>query len=95
MPLLYILITDYLVYKNRLRKLRPDTFLPVPLFRNPEIVPVGKLSFTEQQLAENIDALMSAITKAKPSAAKGQYYRSVSISSTMGPGVKLNTARFI
>lgn len=58
-------------------------------------VPVGKLSFTEQQLAENIDALMSAITKAKPSAAKGQYYRSVSISSTMGPGVKLNTARFI
>ena len=58
-------------------------------------VPVGKLSFTEQQLAENIDALMSAITKAKPSAAKGQYYRSVSISSTMGTGVKLNTARFI
>lgn len=58
-------------------------------------VPVGKLSFTEQQLAENIDALMTAITKAKPSAAKGQYYRSVSISSTMGPGVKLNTARFI
>jgi len=58
-------------------------------------VPVGKLSFTEQQLAENIDALMSAITKAKPSAAKGQYYRSVSISSTMGPGVKLSTARFI
>lgn len=58
-------------------------------------VPVGKLSFTEQQLTENIDALMSAITKAKPSAAKGQYYRSVSISSTMGPGVKLNTARFI
>ena len=58
-------------------------------------VPVGKLSFTEQQLTENIAALMSAITKAKPSAAKGQYYRSVSISSTMGPGVKLNTARFI
>lgn len=58
-------------------------------------VPVGKLSFTERQLTENIDALMSAITKAKPSAAKGQYYRSVSISSTMGPGVKLNTARFI
>ena len=58
-------------------------------------VPVGKLSFTDQQLVENIDALMAAITKAKPAAAKGQYYRSVAISSTMGPGVKLSTARFI
>ena len=56
-------------------------------------VPVGKASFTEEQLAENIDALMQAITKAKPAAAKGQYYKSVSISSTMGPGVRLNVVK--
>ena len=58
-------------------------------------VPVGKVSFSEEQLVQNIDALMDAITKAKPSAAKGQYYRSVSISSTMGPGVKLNTLKYL
>ena len=58
-------------------------------------VPVGKVSFSEEKLVQNIDALMSAITKAKPAAAKGQYYRSVSISSTMGPGVKLNTLKYI
>ena len=57
-------------------------------------VPVGKVSFSEEQLVQNIDALMDAITKAKPSAAKGQYYRSVSISSTMGPGVKLSTLKY-
>lgn len=57
-------------------------------------VPVGKVSFTEEQLVQNIDALMDAITKAKPAAAKGQYYKSVSISSTMGPGVKLSTLKY-
>ena len=57
-------------------------------------VPVGKVSFTEEQLTQNVDALMEAITKAKPSAAKGQYYRSVSLSSTMGPGVKINTIKY-
>ena len=57
-------------------------------------VPVGKVSFSEEQLVQNIDALMDALTKAKPSAAKGQYYRSVSIASTMGPGVKLSTAKY-
>lgn len=57
-------------------------------------VPVGKVSFTEEQLVQNVDALMEAITKAKPSAAKGQYYRSVSLSSTMGPGVKLSTVKY-
>ena len=55
--------------------------------------PVGKASFTEEQLADNFQALMGAINKAKPAAAKGQYLRSVTLTSTMGPGVKLNTAK--
>ncbi len=53
---------------------------------------IGKKSFTEEQLIENANALIQAIAKAKPAAAKGQYFRSVSISSTMSPGVKVNTA---
>ena len=57
-------------------------------------VPVGKASFTEEQLDENFQTLMDAIVKAKPSAAKGQYLKSVVIASTMGPGVKINTTRF-
>lgn len=55
--------------------------------------PVGKASFTEEQLADNFQALMGAINKAKPASAKGQYLRSVTITSTMGPGVKLNTGK--
>jgi len=55
--------------------------------------PVGKVSFTEEQLAENFDALIGAILKARPSALKGQYIRSVTLASTMGPGVKVNTAK--
>ena len=58
-------------------------------------VPIGKASFSEEQLTDNFNTLIEAITKAKPSAAKGQYYRSVTITSTMGPGVKLNTAKFL
>ncbi len=57
--------------------------------------PVGKASFTEEQLAENFDTLIGAIVKAKPAAAKGQYLRSITLTSTMGPGVKLNTAKFM
>lgn len=56
-------------------------------------VPVGKASFTEEQLAENFDTLMGAIVKAKPASAKGQYLRSVTLATTMGPGVKVNTAK--
>ena len=56
-------------------------------------VPVGKASFTEEQLADNFQALMGAIIKAKPAAAKGQYLRSVTVASTMGPGIKLNTGK--
>ena len=55
-------------------------------------VPIGKASFTEEQLADNFQTLIDAIIKAKPSAAKGQYFKSISISSTMGPGVKVSAA---
>ena len=58
-------------------------------------VPVGKASFTEQQLQENFKALMDAIVKAKPAALKGTYLRSVTLTSTMGPGVKLNAQKLI
>ena len=57
-------------------------------------VPVGKASFTEEQLADNFHTLMGAIVKAKPAAAKGQYLRSVTITSTMGPGIKISTAKY-
>ena len=53
-------------------------------------VPVGKASFTEEQLSDNFRALMDAIIKAKPAALKGQYLRSVTLAPTMGPGVKIN-----
>ncbi len=56
-------------------------------------VPVGKLSFTDEKLLENFNAIMDAIIKAKPSAVKGQYLRSVTLASTMGPGVKVNVAK--
>ena len=56
-------------------------------------VPVGKVSFGKEKLAENFHALMEAVVKAKPSAAKGQYLKSVVVTSTMGPGVKINPAR--
>ncbi len=56
-------------------------------------VPVGKASFSEEQLKENFEALMGAINKAKPASLKGQYLKSVSLSATMGPGVKLNTVK--
>ena len=57
-------------------------------------VPVGKVSFTDEALKENFNALMDAIVKARPSAVKGQYLRSITLTSTMGPGVKVNVARF-
>ena len=56
-------------------------------------VPVGKVSFTEEQLADNFQTIMGAIIKAKPASAKGQYLKSVTLASTMGPGVKVNTAK--
>ena len=55
--------------------------------------PIGKKSFGKEKLTENFNALMDAIVKAKPSAAKGQYIRSVAVASTMGPGVKINYNR--
>lgn len=56
--------------------------------------PIGKASFGAEKLEENLEALMGAIVKAKPSAAKGQYLKSCVVASTMGPGVKVNTAKY-
>lgn len=56
--------------------------------------PIGKKSFTAEQLTENLNALMGAIVRAKPAAAKGVYLRSVVLSSTMGPGIKVNSLKF-
>ena len=58
-------------------------------------VPIGKASFTEEQLADNFQTLIGAIMKAKPSTLKGQYLKSVTVAPTMGPGIKLNTAKFM
>ncbi len=55
--------------------------------------PIGKVSFGAEKLQENFDALIGAVVKAKPSAAKGQYLRSVVVASTMGPGIKVNQAK--
>ncbi len=56
-------------------------------------VPIGKASFTEEQLADNFQTLMDAINKAKPAAVKGQFLKSVTIAPTMGPGVKVNPVK--
>ena len=58
-------------------------------------VPVGKASFTEKQLTDNFQTLIDAINKVRPAAVKGQYLKSVTLTSTMGPGVKLNTAKYV
>lgn len=52
--------------------------------------PIGKVSFGTEKLADNFNALLEAVVKAKPAAAKGQYLKSVTVASTMGPGVKVN-----
>ena len=57
-------------------------------------VPIGKASFTEEQLTDNFQTLIDAVVKAKPTAAKGQYIKSVAVTSTMGPGVKLATSKY-
>ena len=56
--------------------------------------PIGKASFTEEKLTENFDALMDAIQKAKPGTLKGQYLKSVTVATTMGPGVRVSVAKF-
>jgi len=56
--------------------------------------PVGKVSFTEDQLQENLNAFMDSVVRARPAAAKGTYVRSVTVSSTMGPGVRVDTAGY-
>lgn len=56
--------------------------------------PIGKASFTEEQLNENMNALMEAIVKARPSTLKGQYLKSITLATTMGPGVRVSTAKY-
>ncbi len=57
--------------------------------------PIGKVSFGEEKLLENLNAIMEAIAKAKPAAAKGQYFKNATVTTTMGPGIRLNTQKFI
>jgi len=57
--------------------------------------PIGKVSFGNEKLADNFNALLEAVVKAKPSAAKGQYLKSVTVASTMGPGVKINPMKIV
>ena len=57
--------------------------------------PIGKVSFGTEKLAENMDTLVRAVVKAKPAASKGQYIRSCTVASTMGPGVKVSTAKYL
>ena len=57
-------------------------------------VPIGKASFGPEKLGDNLQTIMSAIAKARPAAAKGQYIKSAVIASTMGPGIKLNSLRY-
>ena len=57
--------------------------------------PIGKVSFGSEKLQENFNALMGAIVKAKPSAAKGQYIKSCTLATTMGPGIKVSSAKLL
>ena len=57
--------------------------------------PIGKVSFGAEKLSENMDTLLKAVVKAKPAAAKGQYIKSCTVVSTMGPGVKVSTAKYL
>ena len=56
--------------------------------------PIGRTSFTEEQLTENLDTLMEALVKAKPASAKGTYFKSVTIANTMGPGIKVSPVKY-
>ena len=58
-------------------------------------VPVGKASFTEEQLADNFQTLINALLRAKPSSLKGAYIKSATLATTMGPGVKMNVAKLV
>ena len=58
-------------------------------------VPVGKVSFTEEQIQENFDAIMAALVKAKPASLKGTYMKNITLTTTMGPGIRINPIKFM
>jgi large subunit ribosomal protein L1 len=58
-------------------------------------VPIGKASFTEEQLADNFQTLMDAVNKARPSSVKGQFIKSITLAPSMGPGVRVNTLKVV
>ncbi len=76
-----------------LTKLRPVRSSTVLDKTNIIHCPIGKASFGAEKLAENFNTLVGAVIKARPAAAKGQYIKSCVVASTMGPGIKVNTAK--
>ena len=64
------------------------------MIRQTSFCPIGKASFGVEKLEQNFNTLINAVVKAKPAAAKGQYLKSVVVASTMGPGIKISTAKY-
>ena len=86
---------DMMGIVGRLGKvLGPKGLMPSPK-TNIFHCPIGKVSFGAEKLSENMDTLLKAVVKAKPAAAKGQYIKSCTVVSTMGPGVKVSTAKYL
>ena len=90
---------DYVGEMDLVEKIQKENWFDFDVYRldktNIIHCPIGKVSFGPEKLAENFNAIMGAIVKAKPAAAKGQYIKSCTVVSTMGPGVKVNGAKLM